>query len=71
MPPITISRISVLVITAIPAIAPPIASEPVSPMNTLAGKLLNQRKPMQAPHRQPATSSRSWSLVPVTNVMPM
>ena len=60
-----------LVITAMPAIAPPIASEPVSPMKTLAGKLLNQRKPIQAPHMQPATSSRSWSLVPVAKVMPM
>ena len=40
---------SVCVITASPAIAPPRAIEPVSPMNTSAGNALNQRKPITPP----------------------
>ena len=59
IPPSRIKSISVLVMTASPAIAPPSASEPVSPMKMLAGKLLNHRKPMHAPTRQPASSVRS------------
>ena len=51
IPPSRISRTSVLVMTASPAIAPPRPSEPVSPMKMLAGKLLNHRKPMHAPTR--------------------
>ena len=39
---------------AMPAIAPPSPSAPVSPMNTSAGKELYQRKPRQAPPTQPA-----------------
>ena len=38
-----------LVKSAIEAIAPPSASEPVSPMNTLAGWALKTRKPSTAP----------------------
>ena len=63
MPPSRISSTSVLVITARPAIAPPIPSEPVSPMKMLAGKLLNHRKPMHAPTRQAASSVRSCCAV--------
>ena len=63
------SSASVLVMTARPAIAPPKPSEPVSPMKMLAGKLLNHRKPMQAPTRQPASSERSRA--PMMNVIPM
>ncbi len=69
MPPRMISSTSVLVITAMPAIAPPSPSEPVSPMKIEAGNELNQRKPTQAPTRQPATSaSPVW---PVVNVIAM
>ncbi len=49
MPPTRSSSSSVFVITAKPASAPPIAIEPVSPMNTSAGKALNQRKPIAPP----------------------
>ena len=59
MPPITISSSSVLVSTASAAMAPPRPSEPVSPMNTEAGKELNHRKPTQAPTRQALSSARS------------
>ncbi len=61
IPPSRISSTSVLVITASPAIAPPSPSEPVSPMKIVAGKALNQRKPMHAPTRQPASIARSKS----------
>ena len=54
IPPMMISRISVFVITASPAIAPPRPSEPVSPMKIVAGNALNHRKPTHAPTRQPA-----------------
>ena len=65
-----ISSISVFVMIASPAIAPPSPSEPVSPMKIVAGNALNQRKPTQAPTRQPASSARScWPVV--MNVMPM
>ena len=33
--------------------APPMESEPVSPMNTMAGGALNQRKPNPAPQSAP------------------
>ena len=59
IPPSRISSISVFVITASPAIAPPSPSEPVSPMKIVAGNALNHRKPTQAPTRQPASSARS------------
>ena len=64
------SSTSVLVITAIPAIAPPSPSEPVSPMKIVAGNALNHRKPMHAPTTHEAVSARSrWP--GVMNVMPM
>src|SRR4051812_19971141 len=69
IPPRMISRTSVFVITAIPAIAPPSPSEPVSPMKIDAGNELNQRNPTHAPTRQPATSdSPVW---PRVNVIAM
>src|SRR3954462_823331 len=52
-----ISSTSVLVITAIAAIAPPRPSDPVSPMKIEAGNELNHRKPMQAPPRQAGTGA--------------
>ena len=70
MPPSRISRISVFVMIASPAIAPPSASEPVSPMKIVAGNALNHRKPTQAPTRQADSSARScWPVV--MNVIPM
>ena len=70
MPPRMSSRISVLVITASPAIAPPSPSDPVSPMNISAGNELNHKKPTQAPTRQAESSARSrWPVV--MNVIPM
>ena len=66
MPPRMISSTSVLVITAIAAIAPPSPRDPVSPMKIEAGNELNHRKPTHAPTRQPATSARSsWRVVNV------
>src|SRR3954449_10793092 len=66
MPPRMISSTSVLVITAIPATAPPSPSDPVSPMKIDAGNELNHKKPTHAPTRQPATSARSvWRVVKV------
>src|SRR5215212_10119475 len=59
IPPITMRRISVFVITASAAMAPPNPSDPVSPMNTDAGNELNHRKPTQAPTRQALRSARS------------
>ena len=56
MPPSRISSSSVFVITASPAIAPPSPSDPVSPMKIVAGNALNQRKPTQAPTRQPTAA---------------
>ncbi len=61
---------SVLVITAIAAIAPPRPSEPVSPMKIAAGNELNQRKPTHAPTRQAHSRARSiWPGPVVMNVM--
>jgi hypothetical protein len=48
-PPMITSSSSCLVQMAAVPSAPPIASEPVSPMNTLAGWQLNHRKPKAAP----------------------
>ena len=45
--------------SAIQASSPPSGSEPESPMKTLAGKALNQRKPMHAPHSAPPTTAIS------------
>ena len=59
MPPISSSRSSVLVMIAKPASAPPNAIEPVSPMNTSAGKALYQRKPIEAPISAAARIARS------------
>ena len=66
---------SVRVMTAMPAMAPPRPSDPVSPMNTSAGKVLYQRKPRQAPPTQPATTMRSvmpgsLALRPMMKAMP-
>ena len=44
---------------AMPAMAPPRPSAPVSPMKTSAGNELYQRKPRQAPPTQPAITIRS------------
>ncbi len=64
IPPRMISSTSVWVITASAPIAPPRPSEPVSPMKIEAGKALNQRKPIEAPTKQAASSARSsWPLV--------
>ena len=64
MPPITISSTSDFVITAMPAIAPPRPSEPVSPMKIAAGNELNQRNPTLAPTRHAPSSARpSRSLI--------
>ena len=48
------SSISVFVMTASPAIAPPSPSEPVSPMKIVAGNELNHRNPTHAPTRHAA-----------------
>ena len=70
IPPRTISRISVLVITAMAAIAPPRPSDPVSPMKMLAGNELNHKKPIEPPTRQADSSARSrWP--GVMKVIPM
>ena len=47
--PTTANKISVCVKIPTAANAPPKASEPVSPMKTLAGWKLNFRKPIHAP----------------------
>ena len=39
--------------------APPMASEPVSPMKILAGEVFHQRKPISAPTIAAATTARS------------
>jgi hypothetical protein len=49
IPPTKISSSSTFIMIAIAAIAPPSAIAPVSPMNTSAGKALNQRNPTAAP----------------------
>ena len=55
------SRSAVRVSSARPAIAPPIASEPVSPMMMRAGAAFHQRKPAQAPNIAAATIAWSWA----------
>ena len=42
-----------------PAIAPPSASEPVSPMKTFAGAAFHQRNPTHAPMSAAATTATS------------
>ena len=58
-PPMMTSRSSVRVMIAKPAIAPPRASDPVSPMMIWAGEAFHQRKPKQAPVSAAATTARS------------
>ena len=58
-PPRMISSSSVRVTIAMPASAPPSASEPVSPMKILAGLAFHHRKPKQAPIAAAATRATS------------
>ena len=58
-PAINGSSNSVRVRIANPAIPPPSAREPVSPMKIRAGEVLNQRKPKLAPAVAAATMARS------------
>ena len=58
-PPSTTSSSSVRVTMAMPASAPPRASEPVSPMKIFAGLAFHHRKPKQAPIAAAATSATS------------
>ena len=53
------SSTSAFIMIAKPAIAPPSAIEPVSPMNTSAGKALYQRKPIAPPISAAPTIARS------------
>ena len=46
-------------VTDSPAMMPPRASEPVSPMKILAGAAFHHRNPMQAPAVAAAISARS------------
>ncbi|CAB4943527.1 unannotated protein [freshwater metagenome] len=68
-PPMTRRSSSVLVMIAMPATRPPSPSDPVSPMNTVAGCALYQRNPTQPPTAQAARSDRSLAPVPM-KVMP-
>ena len=52
-PPMMASTSSCLVMTLMQPSAPPQESEPVSPMNTIAGGALNHRKPRLAPTSAP------------------
>ena len=63
-PPTIASTSSCLVTTATAPSAPPIDSEPVSPMKTMAGGALNHRKPSPAPTS--AASSTASSPAPGT-----
>ena len=47
--PSTTASISVRLVTDNPAMMPPSASDPVSPMKILAGAAFHHKKPMQAP----------------------
>ena len=60
-PPRMTMRNSVRVVMARPAIAPPRASEPVSPMKIFAGAAFHQRNPKHAPIAAAATTARSWA----------
>ena len=53
------SRNSCLIRRAMTASVPPIDRAPTSPMKTLAGWQLNQRKPRQAPAKAPAKTVSS------------
>ncbi|CKT77841.1 Uncharacterised protein [Mycobacterium tuberculosis] len=57
--PSTTARISVRLVTDNPAMTPPNASDPVSPMKILAGAAFHHKKPMQAPAVAAAMSARS------------
>ena len=52
------SSSSVRVVIARPTIAPPSASEPVSPMKICAGEAFHHKNPTQAPSRAAATMAR-------------
>src|SRR5262249_13877370 len=75
--PMMSRRISVLVMIASAAMAPPREYEPVSPMKIAAGNELNQRKPRHAPTIAAPKIARSrWLLMPTpavsaTNAMPV
>ena len=58
-PPMMASTISCLVMTLIVPSAAPIDSDPVSPMNTIAGGALNQRNPSPAPTSAPQNTVSS------------
>jgi hypothetical protein len=58
-PPRITTRNSVRVVIARPAMAPPRASDPVSPMKIWAGEAFHHRNPKQAPMRAAATTARS------------
>ena len=58
-PPMSRSSSSVRLRTASPAMPPPRASDPVSPMKILAGGAFHHRKPMHAPISAAATTARS------------
>ena len=58
-PPMIGSDSSVLVASATKPSAPPSDSAPTSPMNTWAGWVLNQRKPMPAPPMAPQNTASS------------
>src|SRR5439155_1262951 len=59
-PPAMSSRNSALSMIATVPSAPPMAREPVSPMNTWAGCALNHRNPSAAPARAPQKIVSSW-----------
>ena len=61
-PPIIASTISCFTIIATEAIEPPRDSEPVSPINILAGGALYQRKPKQDPTIEPQKIDSSPTL---------
>ncbi len=58
-PPTISSTTSFLVSTASMPIAPPMPRAPTSPMNTCAGYVLYQRKPMPAPNSAAAKMASS------------
>src|SRR4029079_5504753 len=80
-PPMIGNDSSVLVASATNPIAPPSASAPTSPMNTWAGWVLNQRKPMPAPPIAPQNTASSpapgtwgmpryWAMLKSRSVVP-
>ena len=58
-PPMKASSSSVRDRMAKPAMAPPMAREPVSPMKILAGEVFHQRNPTSAALRMAASNARS------------